>query len=110
MRKSLGFKILVPFCVFAIVCGICSTMIYMQISQMNQVANVVSDNYMTVTENCGDIKSDFILIQYNFMRLSTTKTPAKYSSSAFSLKMPSLWNLFKILSMPSRVRTLVLKA
>lgn len=72
MRKSLGLKILVPFCVFAIVCGICSTMIYMQISQMNQAANVISDNYMTVTEKCGEIESDFVLLQYNLMRFSTT--------------------------------------
>lgn len=72
MRRSLGFKILVPFCILAIVCGICSTMIYMQISQMNQAANVISDNYMTVTKKCGEIEADYILLQYNFMRLCTT--------------------------------------
>ena len=36
MRKSIGLKIMVPFCILAIVCGLCSTLIYSKIAQMNQ--------------------------------------------------------------------------
>lgn len=36
MRKSIGLKIMVPFCILAIVCGLCSTLIYSKIAQMNR--------------------------------------------------------------------------
>ena len=47
MRKSIGLKIMVPFCILAIVCGLCSTLIYSKIAQMNQATKSISDNYMT---------------------------------------------------------------
>ena len=49
MRKSIGLKIMVPFCILAIVCGLCSTLIYSKIAQMNQATKSISDNYMTIT-------------------------------------------------------------
>ena len=44
MRKSIGLKIMVPFCILAIVCGLCSTLIYSKIAQMNQATKSISDN------------------------------------------------------------------
>ena len=48
MRKSIGLKIMVPFCILAIVCGLCSTLIYSKIAQMNRATKSISDNYMTI--------------------------------------------------------------
>ena len=45
MRKSIGLKIMVPFCILAIVCGLCSTLIYSKIAQMNRATKSISDNY-----------------------------------------------------------------
>ena len=53
MRKSIGLKIMVPFCILAIVCGLCSTLIYSKIAQMNQATKSISDNYMTITDKTG---------------------------------------------------------
>lgn len=77
MRKSIGVKILVPFFILAIVCGVCSTLIYSKISQMNQVTNVISDNYMTIIEKTGGIEADFVLLQYKLMRFATTYEDSK---------------------------------
>lgn len=71
MRKSIGLKILVPFCILAIVCGLCSTLIYSKIAQMNSVTKSISDNYMTITEKTGDVESDFVLLQYKMARYAT---------------------------------------
>ena len=72
MRKSIGVKILVPFFILAIVCGVCSTLIYSKISQMNEVTDVISDNYMTIIEKTGGMETDFVLLQYKLMRFATT--------------------------------------
>lgn len=71
MRKSIGLKIMVPFCILAIVCGLCSTLIYSKIAQMNQATKSISDNYMTITEKTGEMESDFILLQYKLARYVT---------------------------------------
>lgn len=71
MRKSIGLKILVPFCILAVVCGICSTLIYSRITQMNSVTKSISDNYMTITDKTGDVESDFVLSQYKMARYAT---------------------------------------
>lgn len=71
MRKSIGLKILVPFCILAVVCGICSTLIYSRITQMNSVTKSISDNYMTITDKTGDVESDFVLLQYKMARYAT---------------------------------------
>lgn len=71
MRKSIGLKIMVPFCILAIVCGLCSTLIYSKIAQMNRVTKSISDNYMTITEKTGEMESDFILLQYKLARYVT---------------------------------------
>lgn len=72
MRKSIGLKILVPFCVLAIVCGVCATLIYSKINQMNEATNIISDNYMTIIEKTGGMEADFVLLQYKLMRYATT--------------------------------------
>ena len=41
MRKSIGLKIMVPFCILAIVCGLCSTLIYSKIAQMNRALDML---------------------------------------------------------------------
>ena len=41
MRKSIGLKIMVPFCILAIVCGLCSTLIYSKIAQMNRATKSI---------------------------------------------------------------------
>lgn len=71
MRKSIGFKIMVPFFILAIVCGLCSTLIYSRIAQMNTATQSISDNYMTITEKIGAVESDFVLLQYKLARYST---------------------------------------
>lgn len=71
MRKSIGLKIMVPFCILAIVCGLCSTLIYSKISQMNSVTKSISDNYMAITEKTGEVESDFVLLQYKLARYVT---------------------------------------
>lgn len=71
MRKSIGLKIMVPFCILAIVCGLCSTLIYSKIAQMNHATKSISDNYMTVSEKTGEMESDFILLQYKLARYVT---------------------------------------
>ena len=71
MRKSIGLKIMVPFFILAIVCGLCSTLIYSRITQMNTATKSISDNYMTITEKIGAIESDFVLLQYKLARYST---------------------------------------
>ena len=71
MRKSIGLKILVPFCILAVVCGICSTLIYSRIAQMSSVTKSISDNYMTITDKTGDVESDFVLSQYKMARYAT---------------------------------------
>lgn len=71
MRKSIGLKIMVPFCILAIVCGLCSTLIYSKIAQMNRATKSISDNYMTITEKTGEMESDFILLQYKLARYVT---------------------------------------
>lgn len=71
MRKSIGLKIMVPFFILAIVCGLCSTLIYSKITQMNKVTQSISDNYMSITEKIGSIESDFVLLQYKLARYST---------------------------------------
>lgn len=72
MRKSIGLKILVPFFVLAIVCGLCSTLIYSKITQMNSATKAISDNYVTITEKIGKIESDFVLLQYKMARYATS--------------------------------------
>jgi len=72
MRKSIGLKILVPFCILAVVCGLCSTLIYSKIAQMNSATGSISNNYMTITEKTGEIESDFILLQYKLARYATS--------------------------------------
>ena len=71
MRKSIGLKIMVPFCILAIVCGLCSTLIYSKIAQMNRATKSISDNYMTITDKTGEMESDFILLQYKLARYVT---------------------------------------
>ena len=71
MRKSIGLKIMVPFCILAIVYGLCSTLIYSKIAQMNRATKSISDNYMTITEKTGEMESDFILLQYKLARYVT---------------------------------------
>ena len=71
MRKSIGLKIMVPCCILAIVCGLCSTLIYSKIAQMNQATKSISDNYMTITDKTGEMESDFILLQYKLARYVT---------------------------------------
>lgn len=71
MRKSIGLKIMVPFCILAIVCGLCSTLIYSKIAQMNRATKSISDNYMTITEKTGEMESDFVLLQYKLARYVT---------------------------------------
>lgn len=72
MRKSIGLKILVPFFILAIVCGLCSTLIYSKITQMNSATKAISDNYMTITDKVGEVESDFILLQYKLARYATS--------------------------------------
>ncbi len=71
MRKSIGLKIMVPFCILAIVCGLCSALIYSKITQMNSAAKSISDNYMTITEMTGEVERDFVLLQYKLARYMT---------------------------------------
>lgn len=71
MRKSIGLKILVPFFILAIVCGICSTLIYSRIMGMNSATKRISENYMVITEKTGAIESNFVLLQYKLARYVT---------------------------------------
>ena len=64
-------KIMVPLCILAIVCGLCSTLIYSKIAQMNSATKSISDNYMTITEKTGEIESDYVLLQYKLARYAT---------------------------------------
>lgn len=71
MRKSIGLKILVPFFVLAVVCGICSTLIYSRIVKMSHATEQISENYMTITEQTGTFETDFVLLQYKLTRYAT---------------------------------------
>ena len=89
MRKSIGLKIMVPFCILAIVCGLCSTLIYSKIAQMNRATKSISDNYMTITEKTGDMESDFVLLQYKLTRYVTTYEDDEVKKMAAELQKVS---------------------
>lgn len=72
MKKSLAAKILIPFCILAIVCGLCSGLIYSRIARMNQVTTEISDNYLTITELIGDIETDFATMKQLIVSYATS--------------------------------------
>lgn len=71
MRKSIGIKILVPFCILALVCGLCSTLIYSRISKMSSTTEKIGVSYMTMTEEAGNVEAKFVLLQYKLARYVT---------------------------------------
>ncbi len=72
MKKSLAAKILIPFFVLAIVCGLCSGLIYSRIAKMNQVTKVISENYITITELAGEIETDYTQLKQQLFTYVTT--------------------------------------
>lgn len=64
LRKSIGLKILIPFCIVAVVCGLCSGMIYSRIARMNQVTTEISDNYLTILEQTDSIDTNFAVMKH----------------------------------------------
>lgn len=63
MRKSIGLKILIPFLILAVVCGVCSGLIYSKISQMNHVTATISDNYLTIMEKTDSVDTNFVVLK-----------------------------------------------
>lgn len=63
MRKSIGLKILIPFLILAVVCGVCSGLIYSKISQMNQVTTTISDNYLAIMEKTDSVDTNFVVLK-----------------------------------------------
>lgn len=72
MKKSLAAKILIPFFVLAIVCGLCSGLIYSRIAKMNQVTKVISENYITITELAGEIETNYTQLKQQLFTYVTT--------------------------------------
>ncbi|MCH5253015.1 MAG: methyl-accepting chemotaxis protein [Lachnospiraceae bacterium] len=64
MQKSIGLKILIPFFVLAIVCGVCSGLIYSKISQMSHVTGAISDSYLDIMGEADSISIDFADLKY----------------------------------------------
>lgn len=71
-KTSIGIKILMPFCVLAVVCGLCSGLIYSRIAQMNSVTKTISDNYLTIVEETGSIDTDFAELRQLLSSFTTT--------------------------------------
>lgn len=72
MRKSIGLKILIPFCLLAVVCGLCSGLIYSKISQVNKVTNTISDNYLTMIEQIDSIHTGFSEMKHLMVSYATS--------------------------------------
>ncbi|MCH5265128.1 MAG: methyl-accepting chemotaxis protein [Lachnospiraceae bacterium] len=72
MRKSIGLKILIPFCIVAVVCGICSGLIYSRITRMNQVTTELSDNYMTIMKQTDSINTNFVVLKQLLVSYNTS--------------------------------------
>lgn len=72
MKKSLAAKILVPFFLLAVVCGLCATLIYTRIQKMNQVSLEISDNYMMITDLTGVIENDFTKLKQLIILYTTS--------------------------------------
>lgn len=72
MKKSLAAKILVPFFLLAIVCGLCAILIYTRIQKMNQVSLEISDNYMMITDLTGVIENDFTKMKQLIISYATS--------------------------------------
>lgn len=71
MRKSIGLKILVPFILLAVVCGLCSGLIYSKISQMNNVTTAISENYLTIMEKTDNVDTDFAILKQKLGNYAT---------------------------------------
>ena len=72
MKKSIGVKILIPFFILAVVCGVCSGIIYSRISQMSKVTGRISDNYLTILEKTDEIDTDFVTLKYRIVTYATS--------------------------------------
>lgn len=72
MKKSLAAKILVPFFLLAVVCGLCAILIYTRIQKMNQVSLEISDNYMMITDLTGVIENDFTKLKQLIILYTTS--------------------------------------
>lgn len=72
MKKSLAAKILIPFCVLAVVCIACSGLIFSKIMNMNRASEVVSDNYMTTIELMGDVEAGYMEMKQQIISYITT--------------------------------------
>ncbi len=70
MRKSLAIKILGPFLALAIVCGICSYLIYSQISQMDKASANISEKYFTIMEEVDNVKVEFVNLYQDLISFS----------------------------------------
>lgn len=71
MRKSIGLKILVPFIILAVVCGVCSGLIYSKISQMNAVTKTISENYLTIMEKTDRVDTNFAVLKQKLNNYAT---------------------------------------
>lgn len=71
MRKSIGLKILVPFIILAVVCGVCSGLIYSKISQMNAVTKTISENYLTIMEKTDRVDTNFAILKQKLNNYAT---------------------------------------
>ena len=71
VKKSLAVKILMPFFILAIVCGLCSILIYTRIDKMNQASLEISDNYMVITNLTGEIETDFTILKQLLISYTT---------------------------------------
>ena len=72
MKKSLAVKILMPFFLLAIVCGLCSILIYTRIDKMNEASLEISDNYMVITDLTGVIETDFTKLKQLIISYTTS--------------------------------------
>ncbi len=73
MRKSsIGLKIMIPFFILAVVCGVCSGIIYSRISQMNRATKAISDNYLTIMEQTDSIDTNFAVLRQLLSSYTTT--------------------------------------
>lgn len=72
MKNSIGVKILVPFCLVAIVCAICSGLIYSKIAQMDSVTTTISDDYLTLMQRVDRVEVNFETLKHKLVSYGTS--------------------------------------
>lgn len=78
MRSSIGVKILVPLFALALICGICSGLIFSRVTQMSDVTSTISTDYLVIKEKTQSIETSFNLTKWNLVRFATETNDDEY--------------------------------